>query len=324
MAPDLAHSIDENGSLVTVPPADWIVCFVPGLKKQWWHRFCNRDHKHVFALRPMETGSWVLVEPWWTRLMVTVLPSSDAVRFLRWGAAGDMVRLREAVPGRGNQLKGWFNCAVMVGFLLGRSSWVWTPHALYKQLVSETGVEHEDVESLLVEHFRKVLDRNMRRALSLDARIARHSTAEILTELARNILSLIMSREIIDLHHTAIIEAELVCLGKTGPILEREPIVAKELEKVMGRQRFTPEQIIAKLREADVLVGRGSTAVEACRQIGISEQTLYRWRKEYGGLKVDQARRMKDLERENARLKRLVADLALDKAILQEASKLTF
>ncbi|SNS93154.1 AefR-like transcriptional repressor, C-terminal region [Sphingopyxis indica] len=208
VAPDLAHSIDENGSLVTVPPADWIVCFVPGLKKQWWHRFCNRDHKHVFALRPMETGSWVLVEPWWTRLMVTVLPSSDAVRFLRWGAAGDMVRLREAVPGRGNQLKGWFNCAVMVGFLLGRSSWVWTPHALYKQLVSETGAEHEDVESLLVEHFRKVLDRNMRRALSLDARIARRSTAEILTELARNILSLIMSREIIDLHHTAIIEAE--------------------------------------------------------------------------------------------------------------------
>ena len=72
------------------------------------------------------------------------------------------------------------------------------------------------------------------------------------------------------------------------------------------------------------LFGRGATAVEACRQIGIVEQTLYRWRKEYGGLKVDQVRRMKDLERENARLKKLVADLALDKAILQEASKLTF
>ncbi|WP_373280354.1 IS3 family transposase [Novosphingobium naphthalenivorans] len=92
----------------------------------------------------------------------------------------------------------------------------------------------------------------------------------------------------------------------------------------MGRQRFTPEQIIAKLREVDVIVGRGGTAVEACRQIGIAEQTLYRWRKEYGGLKVDQVRRMKDLERENAQLKKLVADLALDKAILQEASKLTF
>ena len=96
------------------------------------------------------------------------------------------------------------------------------------------------------------------------------------------------------------------------------------MENWMGRQRFTPERIIARLREVDVLVGRGSTAVEACRQIGIVEQTLYRWRKEYGGLKVDQARRMKDLERENARLKKLVADLALDKAILQEASKLTF
>ncbi|WP_405053715.1 IS3 family transposase [Sphingobium sp. SJ10-10] len=92
----------------------------------------------------------------------------------------------------------------------------------------------------------------------------------------------------------------------------------------MGRQRFTPEQIIAKLREVEVIVGRGGTAVEACRQIGIAEQTLYRWRKEYGGLKVDQVRRMKDLERENAQLKKLVADLALDKAILQEASKLTF
>lgn len=92
----------------------------------------------------------------------------------------------------------------------------------------------------------------------------------------------------------------------------------------MGQRRFTPEQIIAKLREVEVLVARGATAVEACRQIGITEQTLYRWRKEYGGLKVDQARRMKELERENARLKRLVADLALGKAILEEASKLNF
>ena len=92
----------------------------------------------------------------------------------------------------------------------------------------------------------------------------------------------------------------------------------------MGRQRFTPEQIIAKLREADVLVGRGSTAIEACRQIGISEQTLYRWRKEYGGLKTDQARRMKDLEKENVRLRRAISDLTLDKLILQEAARGNF
>ena len=91
-----------------------------------------------------------------------------------------------------------------------------------------------------------------------------------------------------------------------------------ELEKRMGRQRFTPEQIIAKLREVDVIVGRGGTAVEACRQIGIAEQTLYRWRKEYGGLKVDQARRMKDLERENARLKKLVAERDLEIEVMKE------
>lgn len=92
----------------------------------------------------------------------------------------------------------------------------------------------------------------------------------------------------------------------------------------MGRQRFTPEQIIAKLREVDVIVGRGGTAVEACRQIGIAEQTLYRWRKEYGGLKTDQARRMKDLEKENARLRRAISDLTLDKLILQEAARGNF
>ena len=92
----------------------------------------------------------------------------------------------------------------------------------------------------------------------------------------------------------------------------------------MGRQRFTPEQIIAKLREAEVLVGRGASAVEACRQVGIAEQTLYRWRREYGGLKVDQARRMKELEREIARLKKLVADLALDKATSRRLPRSVF
>src|SRR3546814_1104158 len=98
--------------------------------------------------------------------------------------------------------------------------------------------------------------------------------------------------------------ARLVCLGKTGPILERADC-GERIGESYGTSTFTPEQIIAKLREADVLVGRGTTAVEACRQIGLSEQALYRWRKEYGGLQFDQARRMKGLERENARMKRL-------------------
>ena len=88
----------------------------------------------------------------------------------------------------------------------------------------------------------------------------------------------------------------------------------------MGRKRFSPEQIIVKLREAEVLESKGLTQVEAAKKLGIAEQTLIRWRKEYGGLRVDQARRFKELEKENIRLKQLVADLSLDKAILKDAA----
>jgi putative transposase len=88
----------------------------------------------------------------------------------------------------------------------------------------------------------------------------------------------------------------------------------------MSRKRYTSEQIIAKLREAEVEVSRGATVPEACRKIGVTDQTYYRWRKAYGGLRLDQAKRLKDLERENARLKRVVADQALDITILKEAN----
>ena len=88
----------------------------------------------------------------------------------------------------------------------------------------------------------------------------------------------------------------------------------------MGRKRFSSEQIIVKLREAEIFESKGLTQVEAAKKLGIAEQTLIRWRKEYGGLRVDQARRFKELEKENIRLKRLVADLSLDKAILRDAA----
>ena len=88
----------------------------------------------------------------------------------------------------------------------------------------------------------------------------------------------------------------------------------------MARKRYTVEQIITKLREAEVEMAKGATTVEACRKLGISEQTYYRWRKEYGGLRTDQARRLKELERENARLKKLLAESMLDNAILKEAT----
>ena len=92
----------------------------------------------------------------------------------------------------------------------------------------------------------------------------------------------------------------------------------------MPRPKHTPEIIIGKLREVEVLVAKVATMAEASRRIGVTEQTLYRWRKEYGGLRVYLARRLKDPEAENTRLKKLVADLSLDKMILAEASMVRF
>ena len=87
----------------------------------------------------------------------------------------------------------------------------------------------------------------------------------------------------------------------------------------MPRKRYPPDQIIQKLREAEVLLGQGQTVTQVARALGISEQTYYRWRREYGGMDKTQARRLKELERENARLKRIVAGLSLDNEILKEA-----
>jgi putative transposase len=86
----------------------------------------------------------------------------------------------------------------------------------------------------------------------------------------------------------------------------------------MEKKRFTAEQIISKLREAEVLQSSGLSIVEICRQLGVKEQTYYKWRKEYGGMRIDQAKRLKEVEQENSRLKKLVADLSLDNAILKE------
>lgn len=88
----------------------------------------------------------------------------------------------------------------------------------------------------------------------------------------------------------------------------------------MGTKRYKPEEIISKLREAEVLLPEGVSVGEVVRRLGVNQVTYYRWRKEYGGMKVDQAKRLKDLEKENARLKHLLADAELDKASLKEAA----
>jgi len=99
-------------------------------------------------------------------------------------------------------------------------------------------------------------------------------------------------------------------------------LTTQELD--MPRKTFSPEQIIAKLRQIEVLIGQGQAVAQAVRVAGISEQSYYRWRKEYGGLRLEQAKRLKDLEKENQRLKKLVAELSLDKAMLEEVAKGNF
>ena len=92
----------------------------------------------------------------------------------------------------------------------------------------------------------------------------------------------------------------------------------------MARKRYTPEQIIRKLREAEVELAKGTNVAAVCKRLGVTTNTYYRWRKEYGGLKVSQARRLKELERENIRLKKIVADKELDIAILREVAEGNF
>lgn len=95
------------------------------------------------------------------------------------------------------------------------------------------------------------------------------------------------------------------------------------MASIMARKRHSAEEIVNKLRQAEVELGKGSSVAAVCKLLGVTEQTCYRWRKEYGGLKADQAKKLEELEKENARLKRLLADAELDKAMLREVTSLT-
>jgi hypothetical protein len=141
--------LDPDGSPVSIEPRGWFVCIVPGLVKQWWHPFVHERHKHVFAMRPAGPGRWTLFEPWWHRILMATITSEQARKFLIWSARGDVLHVREAVPGSGSQVRGWMTCAALAAYLLGRRYWVWTPHGLYKLLLREPGVCRVDVSTLL-------------------------------------------------------------------------------------------------------------------------------------------------------------------------------
>ncbi|MBN2505743.1 MAG: zinc-binding alcohol dehydrogenase family protein [Verrucomicrobia bacterium] len=141
--------LNADGSLVMLEKGCWFVCFVPGITRQWWHPFAHKRHKHVFALRSELYGLWTVFEPWWTRMVVASLRPEQASQFLRWGARGDVLLVRESIPGHSSQFRGWMNCAALTVHLLGRRYWAWTPHQLYRRLLQEPGTCRVDVSVLL-------------------------------------------------------------------------------------------------------------------------------------------------------------------------------
>lgn len=203
---EFAVEIDSDGSPVSVPAAEWFVCFVPGLQKQWWHRFANSRYQHVFAIRMVDDGTWILVEPWWTRMLVTVLTLDEAVKFLRWGATGNILQIREAVPGRGNQVRGWANCAVLTAFLLGRSYRTWTPYGLYRRLRGEHGALAVDLPQWLAEHVRGVATRTTDQALEALQTTEGQPLRPALLLLGYSIMSALMSRSAVGLYKLAVSE----------------------------------------------------------------------------------------------------------------------
>ena len=201
---ELAMEIDADGSPITVHEGHWYVCFVPGLQRQWWHRFTNAKHKHVFAMRLVDDDTWLLLEPWWTRMMVNVLTLDEAIKFLRWGAVGNILKVREAIPGQGSQARGWSNCAVLVSLLLGRSYWTWTPNGLYRRLMAEPGTEAIDLSQFLCDHFERVASKNADKALKLLPRRSDEPLEEVLLGLGTGVMSAMMSSSAISLYKAAV------------------------------------------------------------------------------------------------------------------------
>ena len=269
--PDLANSVDENGSLVTVDPADWIVCFVPGLQRQWWHRFVHHRHKHVFAMRPTNTGSWLLVEPWWTRMMVTILPPADAVKFLRWGGTGDILRVREAVPGKASQLRGWSNCAVLSAFCWGDRAGHGRRTVSTGELLREKSTRRENVEQLLVDQFTKVVSHYSSNALSVSADQLSLPLRELLIIIGRNLLETMMTPSLLEVCYTAILEADRYpdatrVYAQHGP----KPAIAV-LTKILARAKQAGEIDLADCEAgARQFLGmlHGNIHLEAVLQLG--------------------------------------------------------
>ncbi|MEZ1321058.1 TetR/AcrR family transcriptional regulator C-terminal domain-containing protein [Pseudomonas fluorescens] len=256
---ELAIEIDANGSPITVSEASWFICFVPGLQKQWWHRFTNAKHKHVFAMRMVGENTWILVEPWWTRMMVNVLTLDEAVKFLRWGSIGHILKVQEHIPGKGSQARGWSNCAVLMSFLLGRSYWTWTPHGLYRRLRTELTTTCVDLPQFLSEHLEWVANKTAEQTLSAPLQTDFDSLEDALLSIGYGIATASISPTANGLYKVAVSESRRFRNAsekywKFGPEKAVE-VVQEQLDFARQRQEIqlencatTASQFVAMLR----------------------------------------------------------------------------
>gem|GEM_PF-356377 len=141
--------LGSDRPLVPVERRNWFVCFVPAIKRRWWHPFLHRKHKHVFALRPERDGLWTVFEPWRARPLSTTITTDQARRFLRWGGRGDVLQVREPVPVDAARFRGTTARGALASHLLGRRCLAWTPHQFFRALRREPDVRRIDVSALL-------------------------------------------------------------------------------------------------------------------------------------------------------------------------------
>ncbi|CAN7211195.1 TetR/AcrR family transcriptional regulator C-terminal domain-containing protein [Phenylobacterium sp. LjRoot225] len=236
--------VDENGAPVTFEPSRWLVCFVPGLRGQFWHRFVHKTHKHVLMLKPNPDGTWTLFEPWWTRLLVRTISPAQAVRFLRWAAMGDVLLVEEDVPGRGSQFRGWANCVSLAVFALGRSYCVWSPHALFKRLLSEDRTQKIGVAEFVARYSAAQSERQARERRDLATPHALADLRSAMVDLGRAAFGAPTTPRLVGSHRTAVSEASQFLALASSRYEQGQQDVCVALAEHLGAARDRGELLV--------------------------------------------------------------------------------
>jgi hypothetical protein len=272
LEPSQRLEVDEHGAPVTFEPSRWLVCFVPGLRGQFWHRFVHKTHKHVLMLKPNPDGTWTLFEPWWTRLLVRTMSAAQAVRFLRWAAMGDVLLVEEDVPGHGSQFRGWANCVSLAVYALGRPYWVWSPNALFKRLLSEERTQKIDVAGFVARYSAAQPEHHVHERRGLAAPRSPADLRSAMVDLGRAACGASRPQKLVGSHHAAVPEASQVpaLVGGRREMNQQNLCVALSQQLCAARDRgevVIDDCQIAATRFLSML--RGNSFIQALIGLGI-------------------------------------------------------